>query len=547
MKNLLFLFLVFLSTKSYSQLVDVTWSTAGGNQKNKSGYSEVIEGDGKYLYTSTIFDEIGYTLYGTEGIKKDITHLDNMLVAYDIETLTEVASVKIGGDQSLLSGNPDFKNYTLSKALALKDKVIIFVRSYNKDGGQIIAVVETTPEFKLLGKPRIVHETRTPQKYSRFETDILFNPQTGGFVFINEYEGQQKNILMEYKTLSADYSIVDVGSVDLPFAWDAGWNRKGREYKILGNDYLVLNANVKEEVPKAPRKKRWIFYSVFTIVSLSENTHGTYTLKSDERKYSGIHMQASNGVISILGFYSNTNDEGENLYLNGFFSTNLDVKTGEFINTATSDFDNDFLMSFKNHYPDKIKGRKEAPFTYVNGIKIEKRLESGDKTILVCYVQNNEIIKYSNGNELPHCVNRGVFTLVLNSGMQLEKYHVLPRVSRYDFIHNVDDVEVAPLGNGSYVIAYSSNADLKEVNNEGKPDMREEEEYEKDLYYAVMNASGELQAGKIYCDSNILKTDKKFKFLPNQFRERGDKLYVFGVITNSKKDKQVVLGRFTEK
>ena len=550
MKNYLLIVSLFLGIKSFSQYADIKWSAPSTEKKDHIGYSKVISGDGKYLYTSTIANESGYTIHNAVGASAYLKFRDNTIVAYDRETMTKTATITIDGDNKSISGSPEFKNFLLLKAFVSEEKVVLFIDKNIDISTKRIAVVELTPELKPIGNPRVVHEIKVPRdKFSAEDPDIIKNQNTGAYVIVVESQGKQENILMSYKTLSPDFSIGDVGEMDLPLAWDAGLNKKAREYLFLGEDHLVLNANVKEEVPNAPWKKRWLFYSIFTVVTLSKGEGGTYMLKSDEMKYSGINMEIKNGMASILGFYSNTDDEGDNPVINGFFSSTLDIKAGEFKNTVTSEFDYDFYSNFKNYYPEKTKSKKKViPNHYVNEIRIEKRIRKGNKTILVCCVQNNEVIRYSNGNELPHCVNRGVISFVLNETFQVEKFSVIPRVSRYDFIHKVDDMEVAPLDGDSYIIVYSSNADLKEVNKEGKPDMKEEEVYENELYYAVMNEAGDLTEGKIALNNVSSNTkDKKFDLLPNEFRESGGKLYVFGTLNSGKKDVQILIGEMIAK
>ncbi len=550
MKNYLLIVFLFLGIKSFSQSADIKWSKPSSTKGEHVGYSQVIHGDGKYLYTSTIASMAGYTLYGSEGVVTYRKTRDNMIVAYDHETLEQVATLIIGGENKGISSSPEFEGYMLLKAFITSDRVVLFIRNYMDDRSARIAVVELTPELKPIGSPKIVHEVKAPkEKYTAEEPDVIRNESTGAYVLLDETEGKQKNILLSYKTLSPDFTIGDVGEIDLPLSWDAGFNKKGRGYQFLGEDYLVLNANVKQEVPNAPRKKRWLFYSIFTVVTLSKGEGGTYSLKSDEMKYSGIDMEIKNGMASILGFYSNTDDEGDNPVINGFFSTTLDINAGEFKNTVTTEFDFDFYSNFKNYYPEKTKSKKKViPNHYVNEIRIEKRILKGNKTILVCCVQNNEVIKYSNGNELPHCVNRGVISFVLNEALQIEKFSVIPRASRYDFIHKVDDMEVAPLDGDRYIILYSSNADLKEVNKEGKPDKREQEIYENELNYAIMTGSGDLTAGQIDLKTSFPSSkERKFELIQDQFKASGGKLYTFGKLTTGKKDVQIIVGQMIAK
>ncbi|MFN6379632.1 MAG: hypothetical protein ACK4WD_10165 [Flavobacteriales bacterium] len=545
MKKILFFALIILYNVSHSQTVDLKWSKPSLDKKKQVGYSDVVEGEGKYLYTTTISGEIGFTWRGRETESAYVSKSDNSIIAYDRVTLDEVAKVTIVGKNSLLSEMSEFKDYLMARVFSTDEKIVVFLSESTFNDKEKVAVLELTPDLKPIGGPKVIHEVKSKKKYSLSSTLVQRNARTGKYLLMNEEEGEQGNIKMMYVVYNLDYSKADLGEVNLPFVWDGNASANFRDYQWLGENFVILNSDVKEHFPDAPRKKQWVYYSVFTAVNLSQGKASTYTLKNDELKYSGINLEINDDRASLLGFYSNTNEEGENPVLNGFFSCSLNLNTGEFSDIATTEFDYDFYTNFKNHYPDKVKGNKtEIPYHYVNGMRIEKRLSLGNKTILICSIQNNEKIKYSNGNELKHCVNRGVISFVLNSEMKIEKYNIIPRVARYDFLHNVDDMTVAQLSSDSYIIVYSSNADLKEVNKEGKPEFLDSKVNDRILYYAVMNRSGEMKEGKFICDSNLLKTEKEFAFLPYQMKESGGKLYIFGLYGSGNKEKEIAIGTF---
>lgn len=548
MKKIFFFGLLLLSSLSYAQSVDVKWSLPVAEKKKQVGYSDFVEGEGKYLYTYCVMGRTGYTQNETMLVSSTVYYANDGVVAYDRESLKEVAVMDFSDEKSSLKKLPQFKDYSLLAAFPTNDKVVVFLRKSERSGEETIAVADFTPELKPNGNPRIVHEVKTPRVKIVTATRVFRNKSTGSFVLVNETQGEQGNIVLRYKSLDADYVLGESGDVNLPFVWDGGFNAKKRDFQLTADNYLILNADAKEENPNAPRRKRWMYFRVFTIISMNDGSYGNYTLKSDERKYSGIDIETKNGKASLLGFYSNTNEEGENPVLNGFFSSTLDLASGEFQNTVTTDFDDDFYVNFKNHYPDKVKGSaKDNPYHYVNGMRIEKRVINGDKTILICHVQNNEKIKYSSGNELIHCVNRGVVTFVLNGAMKMEKYHILPRVSRYDFLHNVDDMEVAVQPDGSCLIVFSANADLKEVNKEGKPEKKEEKLVDTEVHYAIMNSQGELEGGKFVCNASTLKTDQKCMLYPEQFKENGGKMYIFGSYGAGAPNLQMAVGRISLK
>lgn len=547
MKKLLFFIIITCALNSFAQEVDIKWSKPVQSTMSKGTWGAACSPIGKYLYLykriefeSQIKDR--FSLSGYEPWTMGET-----FSLFDTETLEELKVVEWKDALKSLENSRAYKSYSFRQGFIGEEEILWVLEKNKTKNDETIALFRCDAEGKPLQSPVDVH-TIVGTKLGGGVTKTLVKQHipTGRILLLNQVEGSQGNIKVKYKLLGPSYDVLDIGEMELPFAWNKFDQHTDSRFKWTDDDYLIMSIPVKEEIQGTGRRPLEVFSHLIYVYSIKERTGVNFLLKMEDRKFSSIQVKTSDGEIKVWGCYAMKDENGESREITGMFNGKLDIPTGEFKDVKFSPFSPEFYERFKNaNAGKKLDNQKDYELSHhVTGVDIINIVERGEEVIMICSIQNNLVFSFLRGDQIA-THNRDIFTIVFNKYNEMEKISSIKRFSRKKWVHEGRDVLATPLSNGRWFMIYNNEIELTNIDDEYRVEDENIKLNTKQVHYAIMQPNGDLIPGKIAIDNSQSAADRQLKHR-NYFFIHKDNIYLTGQYGEGK-GKYFALGKLVVK
>ncbi len=540
MKKLIFIPFLFIVFSLCSQDISFKWADLRMMNKKTALSEEFIGANSSTLYTMVSGSKV------------------TTLVSYDRASLSKKKELILKGVKGSVLSNKEYSKVFFSIARVSENGLYLFFKDRTKSSEKIL-VLELTSDLVVVGGLTTIHEVEVGGRdknvtYTSIITEL--KNTSGNIVLVNERTKDDNSAIADYKVFSPEIKLMDAGKIDLPFTKDKK-NKSDfiqRSYKLSDNNVLCAITDTKEENPNAPRRNRWTYFTTFTFTDLNSGNTKTTFLKSDAHMYDDLRLVSDGKNLFIAGFYYLPDDDGDFEYVNGFFSTQVNLDKGELSEVKFFEYDENFYRHFKNNQKAEESNRKakkeEKRAKYIiKKMLIEDIIVKNGEMNVVCSGMDNKAITTCNEKGVCHtryyCQKMGVIVFTTDASMKVKSYDVLARMMIYDG-SNVSDVSIAALKGNSYMINYGSAYELENGAMTGNPKKKDKEIRNTQMEYAILNDEGVLEKRSMKLSKVNGKESKYFEFVERGVVNFNDDVFFLCYFSVDKK-RQMAIGKVVEK
>ena len=522
--KIIFSFLAMcLSFASLAQDADILWSDDMPVDEKKQGFYQGIFGEK---------DEILYTAFASNGKGNSLK-----LVSFDKKSLKKENEVTVNGFGKS-SQATQYKGLYNYKNVVLNEVIYIFWKKAESKTEELYA-----QSFSLDLKP-----LEPLKKIFKIDTDVKRGKGTKMFVIVNrdakskivvgieDGEGEENDVYLDYKILNEDLSFSESNRVELGYSWGKKRNNYlTSSYVLLDNNTLVSHTNVTEEIESDTRRKKYRRYFNMTAINLATNEYKPYKLKDDDRAYYEVNFISSENGATLTGFYSDLTLDPDGSKTHGLFFASMDA-SNNFSPVTVQEFTPEFVEEL---YPKKDtqnmserKKKKEAAKEerMLNLLTIEQVEITPDGPILFCSLMYNYSVTTcdSKGNCTTryYCQKTNVYTLALDKYNKIKWHNVIKRGMTYSG-WNVFDLVVAPLGENYFVTYGDAIIEATGTGKKQKAKRKSKEMMRDNLEYSIITPNGADSKKTIKLNSPSTPKEKRKKVsATNSYQRVGDDLYI---------------------
>lgn len=530
---------------AFSQDFELTWSDVMQYQNKRDGfYNKIVGSTDERIYV--LFK--GFSLSGMSDsyIK---------LVAFNKQTLTQVASVPIKGYKENAPDKIDYRGLDFMDVVVLNENIYVFwTKLINTRNDKREELYAESFNMNLDRKERLKevitanYDANRKLSSSASLMTVLANADAGEqFVVGYEVQREGNNVEYHYTLVNADFEMLDKQSVSLPIVSNAHKTRgKSSVYELGSDGNIYIRSSIsrtREELRSLPKGTPY-GYSVFTALNPENNQMTSFDLTAENISINDFSYKIVDDRIKIFAFFCDLTKDPKGHSTHGIAHSEIIGETLESSPIELIYFDKSFISKlFKGDEEDKKrtsgsrkkkeKNRENDEESLDTRYVIENLFVNDDKSVvLFCSKMYNYSVttctNNPNGGQTCttryYCQKSNVTAIRITAGGEIDWATNLDRLITYSG-WDAYDLNVTRQGDKFYVIYGSSFSVEADVKN--RKSRKKTSEMRDSFEYAVFDAaSGKFEKNTFQVNQSGTEKKDRRMVNPLMIREVDGDFYV---------------------